>query len=133
MIYLLDTNTCIQLWQRGNPRVRSRFAACRPSEVALCSVIKAELLFGALNSQNKTANSALLQKLFAPIHSFEFDDTAAQCYAEIRMDLSARGKIIGANDLMIAAIAMANRLTVVTHNMSEFSRVQGLVVEDWEM
>ena len=132
MIYLLDTNTCIQLWQRNNARVRAHFSACSPSDVSLCSVVKAELLFGALNSQNKVANTALLKKLFAPLHSFEFDDTAAHCYAEIRMDLSARGKIIGANDLMIAAIAMANQLTIVTHNTSEFSRVQNLSIEDWE-
>ena len=133
MIYLLDTNACIQLWQRKNLTIRRHFAQYSPEEIALCSVVKAELLFGALRSEQKDNNLQLLQKLFAPLHSFEFDDKAAEYYAQIRADLTAQGNLIGANDLMIAAIARANNATLVTHNTSEFSRVQELVIEDWEV
>ena len=133
MIYLLDTNACIQLWQRKNLVVRRHFALYSPEEIALCSVVKAELLFGALHSEQKDNNLQLLQKLFAPLHSFEFDYKAAEYYAQIRADLTAKGNLIGANDLMIAAIARANNATLVTHNTSEFSRVQELVIEDWEL
>ena len=104
-----------------------------PSEIALCSVVKAELLFGALRSEQKESNCALLQKLFAPLQSFEFDDNAAEHYATIRADLTAKGNLIGANDLMIAAIAIANKATLITHNTAEFSRVQGLQLQDWEL
>ena len=81
----------------------------------------------------KKNNLTLLQKLFAPLHSFEFDDNAAQQYAKIRADLTAQGKLIGANDLMIAAIALSNNTTLITHNTAEFNRVQGLQLADWEL
>lgn len=132
MIRLLDTNVCIQLWQRKNLKVRSRFEQFSPNEVALCSVVKAELLFGAQRSQNREANLSLLGKLFAPLSSYEFDDSAAAHYAKIRSDLSQSGQIIGANDLLIAAIALSNGLTLITHNTSEFARIEGLLMEDWE-
>lgn len=96
-------------------------------------MVKAELLFGALHSEQKENNLQLLQKLFAPLQSFYFDDVAAEYYAQILDDLTAQGCLIGANDLMIAAIARANQLTLITHITGEFSRVQGLDVEDWEL
>jgi tRNA(fMet)-specific endonuclease VapC len=95
--------------------------------------VKAELLFGELRSEKIESNVQLLHKLFAPLRSFEFDDIAAEHYAQIRTDLSAQGKLIGANDLMIAAIARANKVTLITHNTGEFSRVQGLKIADWEI
>ena len=133
MIYLLDTNACIQLWQRKNLTVRRHFAQYSPNEIALCSVVKAELLFGALRSEQKESNLALLQKLFTPLQSFDFDDNAAEHYADIRAALTAQGNLIGANDLMIAAIALANKATLITHNTAEFLRVQGLQLDDWEL
>jgi tRNA(fMet)-specific endonuclease VapC len=133
MIKLLDTNACIQLWQRKNLNVRRHFAQYSPADIALCSVVKAELLFGALRSEQKENNLQLLQKLFAPLHSFEFDDNAAEHYAQIRAELTAQGNLIGANDLLIAAIARANKTTLITHNVAEFKRVQGLAIEDWEI
>lgn len=132
MIRLLDTNACIQLWQRKNLTVRRHFVQHSPADIALCSVVKAELLFGAHRSEQKECNLQLLQQLFAPLYSFEFDDNAAEHYAKIRADLTAQGRLIGANDLMIAAIALANKATLITHNTGEFERVQGLLIEDWE-
>ena len=78
----------------------------RPEDIALCSVVKAELFFGALRSEQKESNHQLLQKLFSPLRSFEFDDNAAEHYAQIRADLTTQGDLIGANDLLIAAIVM---------------------------
>jgi len=133
LIRLLDTNACIQLWQRKNLNARRHFAKYSPTDIALCSVVKAELLFGALRSEYKENNLQLLQKLFAPLQSFDFDDAAVEHYAQIRADLTAQGCLIGANDLMIAAIARANHVTLITHNTGEFSRVKGLAIEDWEL
>lgn len=62
-----------------------------------------------------------------------FDDRAAEEYGLIRADLTARGQMIGIHDIMIAAIALANNLTVVTHNTAEFGRVKGLLIEDWQI
>ena len=131
MIYLLDTNACIQLWQRKNLTVRKRFKQESPATIAICSVVKAELIFGAYKSVQKDANLALLQLLFAPLNSYDFNDNAAEHYADIRAYLTMQGNMIGANDLMIAAIARANKLTLITHNTSEFERVPDLLTDDW--
>lgn len=133
MIRLLETNACIQLWQSKNLNVRRHFVQYGPADLSLCCVVKAELLFGALRSEQKDSNLQLLNKLFSPLISFDFDDNAANHYAQIRADLSMHGNLIGANDLMIAAIARANNAILITHNTSEFGRVQGLTIEDWEM
>lgn len=130
---LLDTNACIQLWQRKNLNVRRHFVQYGPADLALCSVVKAELLFGALRSEQKDNNLQLLYELFAPLISFDFDDNAANHYAQIRADLTTQGNLIGGNDLMIAAMARANNAILITHNTSEFGRVQGLKIEDWEL
>lgn len=73
-----------------------------------------------------------MEVFLAPLISFPFDDSAANRYAEIRHALERAGQRIGAHDLEIAAIALARQLTLVTHNVSEFSRVSGLAWEDWE-
>jgi tRNA(fMet)-specific endonuclease VapC len=65
--------------------------------------------------------------------SVPFDDRAAEVYGPIRVDLAARGQLIGPHDLMIAAIALTNGLTLVTHNTVEFSRVPGLMIDDWQV
>ena len=73
----------------------------------------------------------MVQTFAAPLISVPFDDLAADVYGRIRADLERRGQAIGPNDTMIAAIALANGLTVVSHNRAEFSRVSGLLIEDW--
>jgi tRNA(fMet)-specific endonuclease VapC len=99
--------------------------------VALCSVVKAELYYGAYKSQQRTQTLARLERFIRNFHSYTFDDAAADVYGRIRADLAAQGTPIGPNDLMIAATALANNLIVVTHNTREFARVAGLSLEDW--
>jgi tRNA(fMet)-specific endonuclease VapC len=91
-----------------------------------------ELLFGALRSQKVAANLAEVRLLVSGFASLPFDDAAAEKHAEIRAHLAASGNPIGPLDAMIAAIALVHELTLVTHNVSEFSRVPGLRVEDWQ-
>ena len=131
-MYLLDTNVCIHLLNAAHPGILRRFQACVPADIALCSVVKAELLFGARRSARIEINLQRLKIFFSPLASVPFDDLCAEHYGLIRADLTAQGKLIGPNDLMIAAIARAHDATLVTHNMSEFSRVIGLRMEDWE-
>ena len=130
---LLDTNVCIQYLRGKNLQVRRRLAACPTHEVRLCSVVLSELYVGVLRSAKPAKNRADLDQFAAPFASLPFDDAVADVYARIRHHLESQGTSIGPYDLQIAAIALANGCTLVTHNTTEFSRVPGLVLEDWEM
>ena len=132
MIFLPDTNVWIRFLNPGENQVKDHILSADPSTVWLCSVVKAELFFGAMKSARMTENLALLDELFADFTSVPFDDNAARRYGEIRSDLARKGTPIGPNDLMIAAIASVRDLTLITHNTREFNRVTGLNLEDWE-
>ena len=131
-MFLLDSNVCIRLLKGTSRAAATRLGRESPAHIQLCSVVKAELLFGARHSRRTAENLRLLERFFAPFDSLSFDDSAAQHYGWIRAELQRAGQMIGPNDLMIAAIARAHDLTLVTHNISEFQRVLGLRLEDWE-
>ena len=133
MIYLLDTNVCVHLLNQRHEAIIRRFCQHSPADIALCSVVKAELIYGAQRSQRREANLQTLRAFFAPLTSLPLDDNAAEHYGQIRADLLAQGQPIGPNDFLIAAIARAHDATLVTHNTAEFSRVPGLRLEDWEI
>ncbi|MBD2579164.1 type II toxin-antitoxin system VapC family toxin [Oscillatoria sp. FACHB-1406] len=133
MSYLLDTNTCIQYLVRRSSSIATRMAAQSRSEIFLCDVVKAELYYGAYKSTRRNNNLVLFEEFFNEFMSLPFDGKAAKIYGEIRMELESRGIPIGPYDLQIAAIALSNNLTLVTHNVREFSRVVGLRWEDWEV
>lgn len=130
-MYLLDTDICVHLLNEADPQVEAGFRRHSPREIALCSVVKAELLYGAQRSARTDANLQRLRKFFAPLKSLAFDDHCADHYALIRADLAAQGKPIGPNDLMIAAIARTHGAVLVTRNAAEFGRVAGLRLEHW--
>jgi len=132
MKYLLDTNTCIRYLNRRSIAVVNRLHNTPESEIAVCSVVKAELYFGAMKSQNREHTIQGQRVFVARFISLPFDDAAADYYAVIRADLAQKGTPIGGNDLMIAAIALANGLILITHNTREFGRVSNLQIEDWE-
>ncbi len=133
MPFLLDTNAWVRYIRDPNSPVRSRLAAVPPTEVRLCSVVLSELYRGALRSADPAGNRAVIDALAAPYRSLPFDDAAADAHARVRVHLERLGTIIGPFDLLIAAIALAHGATLVTHNTGEFSRVPGLVLEDWEI
>ncbi len=103
-----------------------------PSSITLCSIVKAELLYGARHSERVEDNLSLLNGFFGPLASLPFDDRCAEEYGIIRAQLATQGAIIGPNDLLIAATACACDATLVTHNTGEFSRIAGLRLTDWE-
>ena len=133
MIYLLDSNVCIHLLNGRHTALIQRFRQYDPRQTVLCSMVKGELLRGALRSQRVELNLERLAIFFAPLKSLPFDDSAAEHFARIGAELLKRGTPIGPNDLVIAATALANQVTLVTHNTDEFSRVPGLRLEDWEI
>lgn len=98
----------------------------------LCSVVVAELLYGAHRSARKAQTLTEVRRFCGQFQSLVFDDMAAERYGELRAHLDAAGTPIGPNDLMIASIALAHALTLVTHNTNEFIRVSGLNLEDWQ-
>ncbi len=133
MTFLLDTNVCIAHLRGTNNGVTARLTDAGPGEVTLCLVVKVELVYGVERSSNPDRNYEQLQRFFVQFRSLPFDDSAAAEYGSIRAELESQGTPIGPNDLMIAAIALGYGLTLVTHNMSEFSRVPGLSLEDWQL
>ena len=133
MTWLLDTNVCINYLRSGGGLfVAQRLAEKNAADVVLCSVVKAELIFGALRSRNAGDSLAKVGQFVERFLSLPFDDEAAQAYGRIRANLADRGMMIGPNDLLIASVALTRNLILVTHNVAEFGRVQGLKIEDWE-
>lgn len=133
MKYLLDTNLCIIYLKGKNLDLKQKLESVAIQEIAVCSIVKAELCFGAMKSANPERNFALQQAFLDQFVSLPFDDLATTTFGVIRSQLEIKGTPIGAYDLQIAAIALANNLTLVTHNTQEFRRVEGLQVEDWEV
>lgn len=129
--YLLDSNACIAC-PKNNAGLVGRIRDVGVETLCLCAPVKAELWFGACKSQRIEENQARLRRFFSDLPSLPFDDVAAEHLGGLRATLARQGTPIGPYDLQIAAIALANGLTVVTHNLSEFSRVPGLSVENWQ-
>jgi tRNA(fMet)-specific endonuclease VapC len=130
--YLLDTYVCARYVNGKSPSIRERIRATNKDDIAVCSVVKAELFYGAMRSNNPQKTLLNQQQFLNLFVSLPFEDNAALIYGEIRAQLAALGTPIGPNDFQIAAIALANSLILVTHNVREFSRVNGLQIEDWE-
>jgi len=133
MIYLLDTNVCIVYLKGQNSHLKQKLDNILLSEIAVCSVVKGELFYGSLRSANPERNLRLQQEFLSQFLSLPFDDQSAVVFGEIRAQLASKGTPIGAYDLQIAAIALANNLILVLHNTKEFSRIPQLQLEDWEM
>jgi tRNA(fMet)-specific endonuclease VapC len=131
--YLLDTNACIVYLRQRNARLTRRVDSHPFSDMVLCSIVVGELFHGAEKSANPPKNRAIVEGFVQPFHSLPHDDSSAREYAIIRFDLESRGQRIGDYDMLIAAIARSNNLTLVTHNTAEFSRIPNLSVEDWEI
>jgi tRNA(fMet)-specific endonuclease VapC len=96
-------------------------------------VVKAELFYGAMKSRDPVTTHAKQQRFLRRFVSLPFDDRAAEAYGRIRTALERLGQLIGPNDLLIAAIAVAHDVILVTHNTHEFQRVDELRIEDWEV
>ena len=128
--YLLDTTIVSDLVRRPAGRIRDCIAARGEGRVCTSIVVAAELRFGAAKKGSKRL-TAQLETVLAALDILPFDEPADRRYGEIRAALERAGTPIGANDLLIAAHALAHGLILVTANEDEFRRVPGLVVENW--
>lgn len=129
--FLLDTNAWIALL-KNQAGVVAGVRRAGLDALYLCSPVWSELWFGACNSERVAENQARIRELVVHVPSLPFDDRAAEHCGEIRALLARAGKPIGPYDLQIAAIARVADLCLVTRNVSEFSRVPHLTVENWQ-
>ena len=128
--YLLDTNLCIRVIRDRPASLRTRFNA-EADGLCISDVVLFELLYGAEVSARPIENRRVVEQFASRLTMLPFDSEAAAHTAEIRGSLKRRGLPIGAYDLMIAGHARSRGLVVVTGNLSEFGRVEGLRSEDW--
>ena len=131
-MYYLDTNVIIDATsRRTSALLLPCFKRVKPSEICIPSIVLAELEFGARHSNDYEKNLKIVAEFIAPYRIIPFTEKEACVYGKIRERLAKDGKLIGPNDMLIAATALANGAVLVTHNTDEFSRVEGLVFEDW--
>lgn len=128
--YMLDTNLCIRVIRDRPAGLRPRFNA-EASALSISDVVLFELLYGAEKSARPTENRQVVERFAARLGVLPFDSEAAAHTADIRANLERKGLVIGAYDLMIAGHARSRGLIVVTGNLQEFGRVEGLRSEDW--
>jgi tRNA(fMet)-specific endonuclease VapC len=131
MKYLLDTNICIYLIKKKPASVINRFEQHSVGDIGISSITAAELFYGVQKSQHRKQNQAALMQFMSPLEIAEFDIDAALSYGQIRTELESQGTPIGSLDTLIAGHAVSMGVTLVTNNEREFSRVPGLIVENW--
>jgi tRNA(fMet)-specific endonuclease VapC len=131
MRYLLDTNTCIYIIKRSPAHVYDRFRRLHVGDVGVSAITFCELQFGVSNSAKPDKNQLALTEFLGPLEVLDFPSGASRIYGKIRTHLQRAGTPIGNYDLLIAAHALHQDLTLVTNNTREFNRVPDLVIEDW--
>lgn len=134
MNYLLDTNACIALMSSTANAVQTRFARTFRNGGAFftSSVVAFELWYGVFKSTRLVENTRRCEAFFSgPVELVPFDDADAKLAGEIRARLESQGKPIGSYDLLLAGQAIRHNMTLITANTGEFSRVKGLLWEDW--
>ena len=128
--YMLDTNVISDLMKNPRGKAAKRIARIGEDNICTSIIVAAELRYGcAKKGSDRLLKS--VEDLLAEIDVLPFESPADAEYGNIRSELENAGKPIGANDLLIAAHAMAVNATVVTANIDEFRRVRGLKVENW--
>lgn len=131
MRYLLDTTTCIYIIKRSPAHVYDRFRSLHVGDVGVSVITFCELQFGVSNSAQPEKNQLALTEFLGPLDVLDFPSGASRVYGDIRACLQRAGTPIGNYDLLIAAHALYQGLTLVTNNTKEFKRVPNLIIEDW--
>jgi len=130
MKYVLDTNTLIYFF-KGLGNVSDRLLSIPPAEIGLPAIVLYELEVGIGKSGTSKKRKTQLKEFISLVNIISFGYEEARCAANIRIKLERKGVPIGPYDILIAASALTERGTLVTHNLKEFERVEGLIIEDW--
>ena len=131
MRVLLDTNICIYMIKNRPPEVRKHFEQFVPGDIAISSITVAELHYGVETTTSSEQNPPPLEAFLLPLQLSLVDAESALVYGKIRAALERQGAPIGGMDMLIAAQAIAQGFTLVTHNLKEFNRVPSLKYETW--
>lgn len=129
--YLLDTNICIHIQRERPPAVLAKFGRLKRGDAAISAITWGELMYGAAKSTQSERVSMALQEFATLVPVLALDSNVGVEYGEIRATLECSGRIIGNNDLWIAAHARCERLILVTNNTREFERVPNLKIQNW--
>jgi tRNA(fMet)-specific endonuclease VapC len=129
-VYLLDTNTIIYFF-KGLGNVAEILLSKAPEDIAIPAIVLYELEVGIAKSSNPKKRKMQLEPLVSRITVLPFTEKEAEISAKIRAELEKQGSPIGPLDNLIAGIALYSNTVLVTHNLKEFSRVKGLIIEDW--
>lgn len=129
--YLLDTNTCIYWLNTRSAHIVERLRAMPPGTAVMSAITWGELQFGAAKSRESARVRRNLGALAEAIALLAPSPAAGQRYGELRAALESKGMPIRANNLWIAAQALAERLTLVTNNLREFRCIPKLKIENW--
>ena len=129
-MFLLDTDTSMH-FMRGRPGVLAHFAKHGPGTVFLSAISYHELLYGALHSAAVQRHLGVVAEFVAPLTVLPFTSASADHSSRVRQELAASGQAIGPLDTLIAGHALEHQLALVTENAREFSRVNGLRLENW--
>lgn len=129
--FMMDTDTCIYLKNRRPPAIAEQFRRLQWGEVVMSVITYGELYNGALKSREAEAALNNIKRLGERLPVQLLSVEVARAYGNIRSVLEKQGNIIGGNDLWIAAHALTLGLTVITNNTKEFSRIDGLCIENW--
>jgi len=128
--YMLDTNICIAI-MKGHPDIRSKISSIDPVKIGTSGIVLAELSYGVWKSLQRERNKQALADFCSICNIWDWPAQAADTYGEIRTFLEQQGRIIGANDLLIAAHAKYLKAVLITNNTREFERIPHLQIEDW--
>ena len=129
--YMLDTDICIYISKRRPPELRARFELLKPGQMVMSVITYGELYYGASKSNQRARALAELDLAIRGIPVEDLTPTVSEAYGVIRATLEKQGRVIGNNDLWIAAHAMSRGFVLATSNDREFLRVTGLSVENW--
>lgn len=132
-MYLLDTNICIFSINKRSPAVIAGIKCNMDKGIYISSLTVAELEYGVQNSTQIEKNSIALLQFLSPFDVLNFDDADATAYGKLKVRLKLQGNIIAPIDMLLAAQALSKGLVFVTNNVAEFSRVEGLCIEDWSL
>ncbi len=130
-LYMLDMDTCSYIMKRSSEALLHRLQQVAIADVCISVITKSELLYGVELSPRRQKDEAACRSFLRQIDVLDFPENAASHYAKICADLKARGEMIGANDLLIAAHARSLGLVLVTSNTREFGRIADLAIENW--
>jgi len=131
MMFLIDTNICIYIMNNHPPEVVQKFRDIGVGNICISSITVSELQYGACKSKQIKKNLKRLEEFLSPFEIVSYDENASKYYGQIRSNLEKQGNVTGPLDMLIAAHALSENLTLITNNEKEFKRVRSLEVENW--